>query len=269
MRESHEFGEPFPCVVLSPHLDDAVFSAWHVLARGANVLVATVFAGVPGRGFVTSLDRAHGAVESAAWMERRRLEDREALGITGCRVVHLSLMDVQYRSRDIPKLYGVVERNPANFLSVLAAEPRLRTSPRAVLTEVGPWLGRTTTVYAPVGIGGHPDHRDVGRAALALVDRVQEVRFYADSPYYLARGMPAVVTGSPKGAADRVVNDGVAALRDGVLRAHHVELTDDEWRDKQRGMVAYATEFAAVDADFGGLPSDGESLRHEVWWSGP
>src|SRR5687767_13836644 len=79
---------PSPCLVLSPHLDDAVFSAWHVLARGADVLVATVFAGVPQPGFVTSLDRAHGAVESAAWVERRRVEDRDVVALTGCRVVH-------------------------------------------------------------------------------------------------------------------------------------------------------------------------------------
>ena len=39
--------ERHACVVLSPHLDDAVLSAWHVLRSGGDVCVVTVFAGLP------------------------------------------------------------------------------------------------------------------------------------------------------------------------------------------------------------------------------
>ena len=39
-------------VVLSPHLDDAVLSCWHVLGREGDVRVVNVFTGSPedGRG---------------------------------------------------------------------------------------------------------------------------------------------------------------------------------------------------------------------------
>src|SRR4051794_27565794 len=92
------------CVVLSPHLDDAVFSAWHVLSATGDVLVVTVFAGVPEAGFVTALDRARGGQESAAVVARRRLEDRAALGLAGRAPVHLDLLDVDYRAFALPEV---------------------------------------------------------------------------------------------------------------------------------------------------------------------
>jgi LmbE family N-acetylglucosaminyl deacetylase len=39
-----------PLVILSPHLDDAVWSCFSLLAREQDVVVATVFAGIPDGG---------------------------------------------------------------------------------------------------------------------------------------------------------------------------------------------------------------------------
>ena len=39
-----------PVVILSPHLDDAVLSCWHVLSGPADVRVINLFAGLPALG---------------------------------------------------------------------------------------------------------------------------------------------------------------------------------------------------------------------------
>lgn len=258
---------PSPCVVLSPHLDDAVFSAWHVLSRRTDVVVATLFAGVPATGFVTALDRKHGATESAAWVARRRAEDLRALAGTRCRVVHLPLLDALYRSNAIQGLREALEAEPGRLIPLVAAEPRARMAPDELSGAIAPLVGSTTTVYAPVGIGGHPDHQDVGRTALLLAQHVRELRFYADSPYYLSAGLPTVVTGRRNDAADRLLRRGLHELGAGTLQAHHVQLTDEEAAAKDAAMRTYQTEFDAIDADFGGLAGEQSSMRHEVWWA--
>src|SRR5690242_15664601 len=106
------------CVVLSPHPDDAVLSTWHALVAGRDVRVVTVFDGVPRRGFVTSLDRARGAVESAALMRQRRDDDRAALALAGRRPIHGDLLDVDYRAFQLPGLREAIERAPTNFISL-------------------------------------------------------------------------------------------------------------------------------------------------------
>lgn len=261
---------PSTCVVLSAHLDDAVFSAWHVLSRGGtDVVVATVFAGIPERGFVAALDRTHGATESAAWVERRRSEDRDVLAAAGCRIVHLPLLDVLYRSMTVSALWPRVEAEPHRLLELASTEPQIHVVPETIHRALAPHIDDQTAIYAPVGIGGHPDHVAVGRAALGLTASVREVRFYADSPYYLADGMPSVITGDRNDAADARLRDGLAELSAPRLNLHHVELTDAEIENKARAMRSYRTEFSAIDNDFGGATSDPSKMRHELWWSLP
>jgi hypothetical protein len=260
---------PSSCVVLSPHLDDAVFSAWHVLARERDVLVITVFAGIPDPGFVAALDRKHGAHESATWVQRRRSEDHDVLDAAGCRVVQLPLLDLLYRSRVVPQLWSQIEAAPSRLLSLAAAEPTMRTPPDVVVHAVTPYVDGSSMVYAPLGIGCHPDHQDVGRAALELLGRVRDVRWYADSPYYLTEGLPSAVSGQPNQAADSLVHQGLDLLRLSEASAHHVELTDQEFDRKALAMRGYRTEFAAVNEDFGGIAGDAALMRHELWWGAP
>src|SRR3954453_14134030 len=99
-------------VILSPHPDDAVFSAWHVLTSTGEAEIVNVFSGIPEPGFVTALDLAHGAEESAAWMRRRRAEDRVVLDSIGRFVRNLDFLDVAYRAEAMSRT-SHCERPPA------------------------------------------------------------------------------------------------------------------------------------------------------------
>src|SRR5690348_7447133 len=83
-----------PTVVLSPHLDDAVWACFSLLGEG--VTVATVFAGIPesGPGW---WDAQCGITDSAAHVGDRRSEDARVLESLGATAVHLPLLDGQYR----------------------------------------------------------------------------------------------------------------------------------------------------------------------------
>jgi hypothetical protein len=96
-------------VVLSPHLDDAVLSCWHLLA-GGDTTVVTVFAGVPEPGTCGWSDRLTGASDSAARVRERLGEDTRAPALAGASSGRLDLLDEQYRGNgDVP---AVAEQLP-------------------------------------------------------------------------------------------------------------------------------------------------------------
>ena len=234
-----------PVLILSPHLDDAAFSVWHVVAGSSDVTVLSVFAGVPEEGFVTPLDRSHGAVESAAWVRRRRREDIDALGQTGAAVVHLDLLDGQYRGRPI--------------------------RPEELTTAIDGRLRPDGIIYAPLGVGGHPDHRAVARCAVQLHRSGHDVRLFADTPYYLRHGLPSWLGRRPNPKADDQITDALAELRiDAAEAARSVTVLQRAVvDDKLRALRCYITEFDPIDEDFRGVPSDAELMRHEVHWTLP
>jgi LmbE family N-acetylglucosaminyl deacetylase len=234
-----------PVLILSPHLDDAAFSVWHVFAESSEVTVLSVFAGVPEEGFVTPLDRSHGALDSAAWVRRRRREDIDALGQTGAAVVHLDLLDGQYRGRPV--------------------------EPDELTIAIDGWLRPDAIIYAPLGVGGHPDHLAVARWAVHLRGAGREVRLFADTPYYLRHGLPSWLGDRPNPKADDQITDALAELRIDaaqVVRSVTV-LRRAAVDDKLRALRCYATEFDPIDEDFRGVPSNGELMRHEVHWTLP
>ncbi len=129
-------------VVVSPHLDDAVFSCGTFIAAAAitgPVRVLTVCAGVPEAGFVTQLDAAAGFTTSREAVLRRCDEDRDAARVLGFNPVHLDVLDAQY-DRDDP----------------------LDRAGR-IATELRSWLDPGDVVVCPVGIR-HIDHVHVAAA---------------------------------------------------------------------------------------------------------
>jgi LmbE family N-acetylglucosaminyl deacetylase len=81
--------------------------------------------------------------------------------VTRARVTRLGFLDNPYRHR-------------ADDSEAIAASIARVIDPRAVL-------------WAPMGIGGHPDHLAV-RDAMLRLPRPTELRIYADSPYASAAG---------------------------------------------------------------------------------
>ena len=129
--------------VVSPHLDDGVFSCGELLAAHPGATVITVFSGIPPGDPVTPWDAACGFRGAREAMMQRRLEDRAALGVLRARPSWLDFRDSQYA---VPT-------------SVDAVAGRLR----AVLADVRP-----DAVFVPLGLF-HSDHDLAHRAALRLV----------------------------------------------------------------------------------------------------
>jgi LmbE family N-acetylglucosaminyl deacetylase len=86
-------------LIISPHLDDAVFSCGGLIAAADEVTVVTIFAGVPSKAgeCATDWDMACGFANAREAIEIRRGEDKRALSSLGARAVWLDFCDSQYR----------------------------------------------------------------------------------------------------------------------------------------------------------------------------
>jgi hypothetical protein len=236
--------------ILSPHLDDAVLSCWHLLAQPGDVIVINVFAGVPAsRGALAWWDQLTGAKDSGQRVRERVEEDREALAHAGRKPVNLAFLDEQYRDAEQP-------------LAPLAAQIEGRLVPGV-------------HVYAPAAFGGHADHALVRAAALELRKRGFAVSLYADLPHATLHGWPAWVTGAGTGASP----DLAAALWDRTLAETRVspatmprevhELDPHRHARKLEAVRAYVTQLQGL-VEFVGRPlTNRETLGYEVVWKLP
>lgn len=147
-------------LVVSPHLDDAVFSTGQMLAGNPGTVVVTVFAGVPPPDTVDSYDRACGFANSQQAMLHRRKEDETALSMLAAKAVHLEMFGIQYQSSTDEQITGALDR---------------------VVSEVGP-----DRVVGPIGLA-HPDHQRVGALWRRALGRYPQIDKYAyeDLPYRL------------------------------------------------------------------------------------
>ena len=168
-------------LAVSPHLDDAVFSAGATLARlaqaGHDVTVLTCFTGsVPDpTGFALACQTDKGLGPEIDYMALRRAEDRAATGVLGATPVHLPLREAPHRGYDsAPALFAGMRPDDLVWQDVLTA---LHSQ------EADLWL-------APQGLGGHVDHLHVVRAVAAL-DR--STLWWRDAPYALRspEGVPS------------------------------------------------------------------------------
>ncbi len=232
-------------VILSPHLDDAVLSCWHLLSGRDDVAVINVFAGTPPPGSgPTWWDRLSGATDSVLRMEERRAEDREAFAIAGRSAIDLDFLDDQYEPTNQP-------------IEAIVSRLRELIDPRAV-------------VYAPAALGEHRDHESVRNAALELAASGQRVRLYADHPHAVQRGWPTWIDGTETETGRDVAAHWDRRLSDAGVEqppqpaVHH--LSAAEQKRKLRAVSAYRTQIRALGSTFGeieGFPA----FPYEVVWN--
>jgi LmbE family N-acetylglucosaminyl deacetylase len=149
------------CIAVSPHLDDAAFSAGGTLAtlarEGWAVTVVTCFTGNVARpqGFALACQLDKGLEPEVDYMALRRDEDRAACAALGAVPRHLPFLEAPHRGyASAAALFGA--RLPDDD----AAE-RLRP----VLAEA---VARAELVLGPYGVGDHVDHHVVREALLAV-----------------------------------------------------------------------------------------------------
>ena len=194
-------------LLLSPHLDDVVFSCGGLAAlladAGWRVVVATAFTRSvhPATGFALACQLDKGLPPEVDYMALRREEDRAAAAVLGVETRWLDLPEAPHRGYGIaPALFGAVRggdeawRDLADLL-------------RPLLDELRPDL-----VAVPQGLGNHVDHRHVIRAALAVHDP-GALLFYRDTPYVIRDPGALPAPGVPAGPVHAVALGGVLARK--------------------------------------------------------
>ncbi|HKP90457.1 MAG TPA: PIG-L family deacetylase [Thermoleophilaceae bacterium] len=212
-----------PVAILSPHLDDAVLSAWTVLRRPDEVRVVNVCAGIPPAGRPPRWDRLTGAHDAAERMRERHAEDRAALAHAGREATQLDFVDAHYRDGPL--------------------------DPERLLAALREAAGDAGELWAPAGIGDHPDHVQVRDAALRLAGEGRPLRLYAELPYAGRYGWPAWVTGRASRSGldvDAWFDDFLPGGTSPPGSAHR--LSPLELRRKMRAVDEYRTQRAALDA---------------------
>jgi LmbE family N-acetylglucosaminyl deacetylase len=225
--------------ILSPHLDDAVFSCWHVLASSHSVVVINVFTAVPPASTETPpWDRITGADDPAERMQQRLAEDEAALARVGCRAENLDFLESQYRDDVVPQVFDAI----------------------------GARLPNDARMLAPAGIGGHSDHELVRDAALALAEEGRDVTLYADLPYATEFGWPAWMMGAAPDPFRNVDAFWARFVPEGY-EPRPVELDEELRRTKVAAMRAYRTQFAALEADSLRRLTHPDVVRFELVWT--
>lgn len=144
-------------IVISPHLDDAVFSMGQTIANHSGpVTVATVFAGMPGPG-VTPYEQSAGFTSSTEAVSVRIKEDDAALEVLGASQVLGAFLDRPQRTEAV---------GSGHLARWLAAQ----------------MVGHDV-IAVPLGIH-HPDHLLVAKHALeAATCTKAEILVYEELPY--------------------------------------------------------------------------------------
>jgi LmbE family N-acetylglucosaminyl deacetylase len=150
-------------LIVSPHLDDAVFSCGQLLVAHPGSVVVTVLAGTPSSAQpLTGWDRETGFSSAPEAVRARLEEDTRACALVGAVTVRLGLLDGQY------------DRPPDHHA-------RLRVELERVIAEHAPG-----PVFVPLGIR-HPDHIEVGSIARDVATALRaEVVVYEELPYRVA-----------------------------------------------------------------------------------
>jgi LmbE family N-acetylglucosaminyl deacetylase len=203
-----------PLLVLSPHLDDALFACGETLARHPGALVVTVLAGSPAAyETATPWDRDAGFVDGEDVVSVRRAEDRAALEIVGARACWMKFLDRQYtRPGDEPgaDVQRAIEQDIATLVD--------RCSPARVLVPLGLF---------------HSDHLLVSDAALAVARSFPAIEWmaYEDALY---RRLPGLV------------QERLHSLTTRGWQASPVELPGGQLARKRRAIACYASQLRAL-----------------------
>ena len=223
-------------LAVSPHLDDAAFSAGGLLARAARaghrVVVATVFTqSVPNpTGFALACQTDKGVPAGVDYLALRRAEDTAACATLGAEPVWLDLPEAPHRGYGSPEALfaGVHAADAHTWRDVFARLHALaRAQPPGLLLSCQ-------------GLGGHADHRHVVRAVAALAAEARiPVAWWRDVPYALRAPTAAPDASVPAGLADVPVTlgDSVLAAKVAACAAYASQLPYQFGRDAPPGVT--------------------------------
>ena len=196
-------------IYISPHLDDAVFSAggliYEQVCAGMDVEIWTMMSGFPATEelspYAQMMHYQWGVPAAADVIHARRAEDIKAAGIIGAKPVHFDFLDCIYRrGKNGDWLYSYVFDPPHEEDGAL---------PARIAESISARLLPTDQLVCQFGLGSHVDHILVRRA----VELIQRPTLYdADIPYLFRHPDElALQTAGMKAKTHRITDSGVSA----------------------------------------------------------
>lgn len=256
-------------VVLSPHLDDAVFSVGGTIAettaRGEEACVVTFFTDGP------PLDSVSEEFRVFADYESRRAEDEAALRELGASHRWLGYVERAFREPRLPRPRNVFA-TPSG-LDEFTNLASMRDAIRGLLDEFP-----GAQFLAPLGVGNHFDHAEVFVASAlekTSDDPGGRFSFYEDvyamgtrmrKNHFVARRRGWGLWSGPDAASVKLyaMMRVMAGFRGGpAIETYVPALADRDWSVERMavGEEAGARQWAAVQA----YPSQLEALGGDVW----
>lgn len=193
-------------LVISPHLDDAVFSCGEIIAAHPGAVVATVLAAAPPAfAGTTSWDAASGFDNATQAICARRMEDERALALLSAVPVWLDFHDSQYQASPSLK--------------------QLQSALQSIITTHQP-----DTILLPAGLF-HSDHVLVHQAAISLWSRhanknwlVYEEAHYRRLPGLLQARLSAMAQDGIVMTPIDIAVPGHALLKSQAVHCYHSQL---------------------------------------------
>lgn len=189
-------------LMVSPHFDDAILSAGQFMAERPDVVVVTIFGGMPEspERIVTPYDTKCGFKNAQDAVSERRRENDAAVAMLHATKIDLDFPDGQYE----------VATSEVEITDVLQ---------RIVDGQ------EFDAIYAPLGLG-HPDHMKVSNAVLKLDTKL---------PVVLWEDLPIRIT-EPELVPDRLQQLGLA------YRPSRTILDRKFIADKIRALMCYSSQ---------------------------
>lgn len=225
-------------IILSPHLDDAVYSCGGLIHRqaqaGARIVVVTVCSGTPPAGPVSPYAQAM----HERWMQEmarapaevvalRRTEDLAALAELGAQAVHLDVPDAIYRLNPAAS-WPMYTSDTTLFGTLHPSELSLVRRVATKLTTLVRGFGRHH-LYVPLGIGSHVDHQ-LARRAAEVAGGIYA--YYEDFPYVVREG-------------DRWPTPASPVLQERALTPEIVRLMEENLAARLSAMARYASQLSS------------------------
>jgi LmbE family N-acetylglucosaminyl deacetylase len=116
----------------------------------------------------------------ARLVDRRRAEDSLAYKQLGCGCDYLDFPDAIYRGKLEEDLF-YYDSMGALFGDEI--HPDETTLSFSIASNIREYIKPDTTIIAPLGLGGHVDHKIVHEAAIRYLSRDTTVHYYEEFPY--------------------------------------------------------------------------------------
>ena len=220
-----------PVFFISPHLDDAIYSAGNLLAhlsKFTNVFVVTAFTegGVRSTLSGKSFLRQCGYNDAIQFYIDRRAEDKKTIESISAKAIHLGFVDGLWRTKKVGGVRMVLAKLIPEFNHVYPTfilhldRGRISKSDKGITLKIKDVFRKIIAensagdyvVFAPMGIGGHIDHTLVHNICKEIFPNAI---FWADFPYSLH-------TLAPKGGVIYAESEN-KALKEKMIRGYETQ----------------------------------------------